>query len=415
MQSERYIVHVDMDAFFASIEQRDNPSLGGKPVIVGADPQKGRGRGVVAASSYEARKFGIHSAMPISTAYQKCPHAAFLLPDMQKYSEVSRHIYKILYDFTPEIEPVSIDEAFLNITGSYKLFGTPQKTCLLIKSSIKKETLLTASIGLAPTKMAAKIASDLEKPDGLVRVSRKNLLDFLWPLDIKRLWGLGKKTEAVLKDRGISTIGELAKKDVKEIMDLLGKNGLHLWQLANGIDDSEVLTDSEAKSLSSETTFDKDTSDRDQVEAAIMSLCEKVSARLRCEGLKAKTVTLKIRLEGFLTYTRALTLGVSTNHTDILYKYAKELYAKFDTFDGPKNSRLLSIALSKRSAPKGDPQKKKIRLIGVKASNLISSRQKDYLFKDFGDEKREMVHQALDRIRERFGSGFIRRAGGLRH
>ena len=194
MNTNRYIIHVDMDAFFASIEQRDNPSLRGKPVIVGADPKKGRGRGVVSTSSYEAREFGIHSAMPISIAYQRCPYAAFLLPDMERYSEASRRIYRILYDFTPDIEPVGIDEAFLDITASYKIFGTPREAALLIKKRIKEETSLTASVGLAPTKMAAKIASDLEKPDGMVEVSREGLLDFLWPLEIRRLWGLGKKT-----------------------------------------------------------------------------------------------------------------------------------------------------------------------------------------------------------------------------
>ncbi len=199
MISDRCIAHVDMDAFFASIEERDNPSLKGKPVIVGADPKKGKGRGVVSACSYEVRKFGIHSAMLISIAYRQCPSGIFLPVDIKKYSGVSREIYEILYNFTPEIQPISIDEAFLDITGSYRLFGTPRDVCLLIKSRIKGETLLTASIGLAPTKMAAKIASDLEKPDGMVEVRPENLLDFLQPLDASRLWGLGKKTEALLK------------------------------------------------------------------------------------------------------------------------------------------------------------------------------------------------------------------------
>ena len=387
--TDRYILHVDMDAFFASIEQRDDPSLKGRPVIVGADPKKGRGRGVVSTCSYEARKFGIHSAMPISIAYQRCPQAAFILPDMKRYGEASRSIYRIFYDFTPDIEPVGIDEAFLDITGSYKIFGTPRETALLIKKRIKEETLLAASVGLAPTKMAAKIASDLEKPDGMVEVSREKLCDFLWPLGINRLWGLGKKTEAVLRDKGINTINELAKKDVRDLVKLFGKNGLSLWQLANGIDESEVSTEAEAKSLSSEMTFDEDTSERDEIERALLSLSEKVSSRLRREGLKARTVTLKIRLEGFLTYTRAVTLDVSTNYADVLYKEIKELYNNFDT------------------------QKKKIRLIGVKASNLVSSREADYLFKEAADVKREMVHKAIDKVIERFGSGSIKRAGGL--
>lgn len=385
----RYIIHVDMDAFFASIEQRDNPALRNKPVVVGADPKNGRGRGVVSACSYEARKFGIHSAMPISIAYKKCPHAIFLPVDMEKYSIASREIYEILYNFTPEIEPVSIDEAFLDITGSYRLFGTPQKTCLLIKSRIKEKTSLTASIGLAPTKMAAKIASDLEKPDGMVEVKPENLLEFLRPLDIRRLWGLGKKTEEILKSVGINTIGDLAKKDAREMLRLFGKNGMHLWQLANGIDDSEVETDAEAKSVSNELTFDKDTSDKGEIEPALMSLCEKVSNRLRRENLKGRTITLKIRLEGFYTYTRAATIDSATNYVDTIFREIKGLYNKFDA------------------------NKKKIRLLGVRVSNLIPSRIQDDLFKEISSEKLEKVHKAVDRIKEKFGSGSIHRAGGI--
>ena len=191
---EKYIVHVDMDAFFAAIEQRDNPALRNRPVIVGADPKMGKGRGVVSTCSYEARKFGIHSAMPISFAYRKCPHAVFLPVNMKKYEKVSARIFRILSEFTPCVETVSIDEAFLDITGSFYIFGSPQKLCIQLKSRIKEETGLTASIGLAPTKMAAKIASDLKKPDGFVEVSREKLLDFLRPLSIRRLWGVGQKT-----------------------------------------------------------------------------------------------------------------------------------------------------------------------------------------------------------------------------
>lgn len=378
-----------MDAFFASIEQRDNPAFRNKPVIVGADPKGGKGRGVVSACSYEARKFGIHSAMPISTAYRKCPHGVFLPVDIGKYSRVSREIYGILYNFTPDIQPVSIDEAFLDITGSYRLFGTPQKTCLLIKSRIKEETHLSASIGLAPTKMAAKIASDLKKPDGMVEVQPENLLKFLRPLDIRRIWGLGKKTEEILKDMGINTIGDLAKKDAREMAGLFGKNGLHLWQLANGMDDSEVETDTEAKSVSNELTFDEDTSDKNKIESALMSLCEKVSNRLRRETLKGRTITLKVRLEGFHTYTRALTIDSATNYVDTIFREIKELYNNFDA------------------------DRKKIRLLGVRVSNLIPSGVQDDLFKEISSEKLEKVHEAVDKIKEKFGSGSIHRAGGI--
>jgi nucleotidyltransferase/DNA polymerase involved in DNA repair len=255
----RFIVHVDMDAFFAAIEQRDNPKFKGKPVIVGANPKKGEGRGVVSTCSYEARKFGIHSAMPISIAYKKCPQAVFLPVDMAKYERVSGEIYEILYNFTPQIEPVGIDEAFLDITRSFHLFESPHKTCLLIKSKIKSQTGLTASLGLAPTKMAAKIASDLKKPDGLVEISKEGLSEFLRPLDVGKIWGLGKKSQTVLHNMGIITIGELAKTDLGKIKEVFGKNGEYFRQLANGIDDSEVDTSEKIKSVSNEVTFFQDT------------------------------------------------------------------------------------------------------------------------------------------------------------
>jgi len=383
---KRFIAHVDMDAFFAAIEQRDNPRFRGKPVIVGADPKGGRGRGVVSACSYEARTFGIHSAMPISIAYRKCPRAIFLRPDTQKYSKVSPLIYEILYGFTPDVEPVSIDEAFLDISGTYRLFGTPRQTCLRIKSKIKDRTRLTASVGLAPVKMAAKIASDLGKPDGFIEVTQEGLLDFLWPLDISKIWGLGKKTEAVLNNMGVETIGDLAKMDVKKLIDVFGKNGAGLWQLANGIDERVVETETEAKSISNEVTFDKDTLNKDIIKGALMSLCERLSDRLRQEGLKGRTVTLKIRLEGFRTYTRTISMSGTTNFADIIYNQAERLYENFDAGD------------------------KKVRLVGIKLSNLLPLACKDNLFDEKADKKKEEVHKAIDKIKERFGERAIRRA-----
>lgn len=387
MKKERYIVHMDMDAFFAAIEQRDNPKFASKPVIVGADPKGGRGRGVVSACSYEARKFGIHSAMPISIAYRRNPHAIFLPPDMEKYSRVSEEIYNILYNFTPQIEPVSIDEAFLDISGTYHLFGTPRQTCLTIKSKIKEETRLTASVGLAPIKMAAKIASDLGKPNGFVEVTQEGLLDFLRPLDIGKIWGLGKKTEAILNNMGVKTIDDLAKMDVRELIHVFGKNGAHLWQLANGIDERVVQAETEAKSISNEVTFDKDILDKDIIEGTLVSLCEKLSGQLREASLKARTATLKIRLEDFHTYTRAVTMPEATNFADILYRQAKHLFENFDT--------------------KG----KKIRLLGVKASNLLPLNFQEGLFRERLDEKKEKVHKAIDKIKKKFGKIAIRRAG----
>jgi len=386
MQNEKYIVHIDMDAFFASIEQRDNPKFLGKPVVVGADPKQGKGRGVVSTCSYEARKYGIHSAMPISIAYKKCPHAFFLPVDMDKYSDVSSEIYKIFYNFTPDVEPISIDEAFLDITGSHHLFGAPLETCVLIKSRIKKETGLTASAGLAPIKMAAKIASDLKKPDGLVEVRQDELLQFLWPLPVEKIWGLGQKGKDILDAIGIKTIGSLAKMDRKEVIKLFGKEGIRLWQLANGIDERKVVAAGDAKSVSNEYTFMEDESDKDRIEATLLALCEKVAGRLRNEKLKGRTITLKIRLEGFETYTRSNSFENPTDFDEVIWKQVKSLFNDFDL------------------------KKKKIRLLGVKVSNFSSGNVQGDLFQDVSVVKMEKIHSALDKIRERFGDNVIHRA-----
>ncbi len=386
---KRYIVHVDMDAFFAAVEERDNPAYRGKPVVVGADPKNGKGRGVVSTCSYEARKYGIHSAMPISIAYKKCPHAIFVPPDMEKYSAVSSRIYRIFYDFTPDIETVSIDEAFLDITGSYHLFGTPLETCLAIKKKIKDETLLTASCGLAPTMMAAKIASDLKKPDGMVEVTEEGLLEFLRPLSVRKLWGLGPKGEALLNDMGIVTVGDIARRPVEDLVSLLGEHGRGLWELANGRDERCVTAGGDAKSVSNETTFEVDTADCDRIRGALMSLSESVSGRLRHDALKARTITLKIRLEGFVTYTRSVTLDEATNFCDVIYRKIMVLFDKFDR--------------------KG----KKVRLVGVKASNFLEDNITENLFAEDIDKKMENTHKAIDRIVDKFGPRAIFRAQGI--
>ena len=383
----RFIIHIDMDAFFAAIEQRDNPLLLGKPVVVGADPKAGQGRGVVSTCSYEARKFGIHSAMPISIAYKRCPQAVFLPVDSKKYNRVSDEIYEIFHSFTPKVEMISVDEAFLDITGSYHLFGTPRKTAQLLKSRIKEKTKITASVGLAPIKMAAKIASDLNKPDGLVEVNQDKLLDFLWPLDIDKIWGLGKKSKAIFNNSGIKTIGDLAKKELREVEAVLGKNGEYFWALARGIDEREVEVEEEAKSISNEYTFSRDSGDKEVIEAVLIKLCEKVSDRLRRENLKGKTVTLKIRLEGFLTYTRAKTLPKPTNFMDVIYKTIKELKDEFDC------------------------QSKKVRLVGVKVSKFSFGPVQATLFDQKEGEKKERVYRAIDKIKSKFGREAIFRAG----
>jgi len=385
-EKERFITHVDMDAFFASVEQRDDPGIRLKPVIVGSDPKRGKGRGVVSACSYEARKFGIHSAMPISEAYRLCPDGVFLPVDIDKYSRISGEIYDVLYSFTPDIEPVGIDEAFLDITGSHHLFGGPVETCRLIKSKIKNDTGLTASIGLAPNKTAAKIASDLKKPDGLVEVTAKGLLGFLRPLPVGKLWGLGKKSSEALNHIGVLTIGELAGCAPRKIREILGKNGEVFHAIANGIDDDPVVSEGEAKSVSNELTFDLDTAKKDKIASALMHLSEKVSSRLRKERIKCRTVTLKIRLGDFTTRTRSLTLKRATNLTDELYITVFELYNAFDC------------------------GMKKVRLVGVKASGLSGMTEEKELFENEIDRKRESVDLGMDRIKAKFGSGSIYRA-----
>jgi nucleotidyltransferase/DNA polymerase involved in DNA repair len=384
---ERRIVHVDMDAFFAAIEQRDNPALKGRPVIVGADPQGGRGRGVVSTCSYEARKYGVRSAMPISEAWRRCPQGVYLPPDFARYEEASLKIRAVFYEFTPDIEQVSIDEAFLDITRSAHLFGGPVETCRRIKARVRQATGLTCSVGLAPTKTAAKIASDLEKPDGLVEVSEAGLRAFLAPLDISRLWGLGPKTAGVLRAAGINTIGELAAAGPEQLRGL-GAHGPDLQALARGEDPREVREEGGAKSVGNETTFGQDTGDEREIKGALLGLADKVSFRLRQEGLKGRTVTLKIRLEGFETYTRARTLTLSTNYADVISKEALALYAAFGR------------------------GRRKVRLLGVKVSGLMPAAEPESLFEDAGDSRREKAHKAIDAIREKFGRSSIYRAGG---
>ncbi len=386
MEKERLIAHLDMDAFYAAVEQRDNPAYQGKPVVVGADPKGGSGRGVVSACSYEAREYGIHSAMPISTAYKKCPHAVFVRGDMQKYVRISRQIFAILERFTPDVEPISIDEGFLDITGSYHLFGTPEDTCRKIKAVVREETGLTASIGMAPNKMTAKIASDLEKPDGLVIVSREGLLGFLHPLPVEKLWGVGKRTLEALQRLNIHTIGDLARWSQEDMADRLGRAGTHVWKLANGIDPRDVRGEDGVKSIGHEHTFAEDETDWERIEDSLMWLSEKVSRRMRRNGYKGRTVTLKIRLADFSTYTRAVTLERPTNYVEDLYRNAVQKAGEFK------------------------PGRQAIRLIGIQVSNLECEEQQLDLFAGthMDTERKERLHTAVDTIKERFGESAIK-------
>lgn len=295
------ILHVDMDAYYASIEERERPELRGKPVIVGGNP---KGRGVVAAANYMARKFGVHSAMPSSRACRLCPEAVFLPSRIHYYAEVSEQIHKIFKDYTPLVEPISLDEAFLDVSASEKCYGSAEAIGKGIKQRIKEEIRLTASVGIAPSKFVAKVASDLGKPDGFVVVKSGDIQAFLDSLPVGRLWGVGKVTDRVLEEKGIRTIKQLRQQPCRTLHDLLGKWGDHLWGLAHGRDDRPVIPDQEAKSISHETTFETDHHSFDLLRSSMVELTEQVARRLRRHGLRARTVEIKIRFADFKTITR---------------------------------------------------------------------------------------------------------------
>jgi nucleotidyltransferase/DNA polymerase involved in DNA repair len=374
----RTILHLDMDAFFAAVEQRDHPEYRGQPVVVGADPKGGRGRGVVATASYEARKYGIHSAMPISKAYRLCPHAIYVRGSYQRYGEASRQVMAILQDFTPVIEKLSIDEAFLDVTGSLHLFGRAEDVAHKIKSRIRRELQLTASVGIAPNKFLAKIASDLQKPDGLVVVKEGEEKSFLAPLPIGKLWGVGKKTEVLLKNMGITTIGEIAKLPQTELGRKLGKWGYGLWLLANGIDERPVVTWSPQKSISQEITFDEDTDDPELLERTLFQLADELARLMRKSQLKGRTITLKIRLEDFSTFTRSRSFSDFIDSTEIIRGVAIELFRNFDRKN--QKVRLVGVGVSQLSSIYGEQLGlfEQEKPINQKLSNLLDSLKDKY-------------------------------------
>lgn len=383
----RTILHIDMDAFFAAIEQLDHPEYRGQPVIVGADPKGGQGRGVVSTASYEARKFGIHSAMPISRAYRLCPQGIFLPVRMKRYVEISQQVMTILQDYSPLVEPISIDEAFLDITGSLALFGGAEAIGWAIKKRIQQQTGgLTASVGIAPNKFVAKIASDLQKPDGFVVVKEKEVQGFLRDLPIFKLWGVGKKTEQRLRKIGITTIGELAVYPQDKLVRLFGKTGLHFWRLANGIDERPVIPSTPPKSVSQEITFETDTDDSEFIRLTLLRLAEALGKILRQQKLKGRTLTLKIRLQDFSTFTRSKTFTDFINAPDLLYRFAWEIFQKFDR------------------------QGKKVRLLGIGVSqlNTVGGEQLP-LFGEQGN-KRQKLYQIMDSLQAKFGKEAIVRA-----
>ena len=379
------ILHVDMDAFYASIEEREHPELVGKPVIVGGTPQ---GRGVVAAANYAARTFGVHSAMPARTAVKLCPNAVFLPTRIDYYAKVSEQIRDIFEAFTPRVEPLSLDEAFLDVTESQKLFGTPESIGRQIQQTVHKELQLVASVGIAPNKFLAKIASDLEKPAGFVVVPDNAIQAFLDPLPVRRLWGVGPVTAAALEQLGIQTIGQVRLLPANALHERFGQHGKHLWNLAQGIDDRPVVTDKAAKSISHETTFAVDVTDRDVLRAQALALTDQVAARLRIRGLSGKTVQLKIRFGDFQTITRAATLPNPTQLTQPIWRAVQQLLTK---------------NLPRPNAP--------IRLIGVGVSSLDNDPQhQQELFPDETAASQLQLEQTTDQIRQKFGATSLTRA-----
>ncbi|HVR70273.1 MAG TPA: DNA polymerase IV [Vicinamibacteria bacterium] len=372
----RAILHVDMDAFYAAVEQRDRPPLRGRPVIVGADPRGGRGRGVVATASYEARLFGVHSAMPISQAWRLCPQGCYVPPDMAKYARVSGQVMEILRRFTDCVEPISIDEAFLDVTASRRALGTGETIAQALKDVVRKETSLTASVGVATSKLVAKVASDLRKPDGLVVVPPGGEAALLAPLPVRRLWGVGPKMEEALARLGVSTIGELAALDPARLERRLGTHGHDLLLLARGIDDRPVVAArDEAKSVGHEHTYDVDTADLGRLRRTLLDLADSVAARLRAHGMRGRTVTLKYRDEDFRTLTRAETIAAPTDAGDRIFEVAWRLFEKAH---GGSKVRLLGVSVSGFAA---GPQ---LGLFGQAPSRADALR--DVVRERFGDD-----------------------------
>lgn len=392
---QKTFLHVDMDAFFASVEQHDRPELKGKPVVVGAPPDQ---RGVVAAASYEARRFGIHSAMPSRTAFQRCPEAIFLRGNMARYKEVSREIMRIFESYTPLVQPLSIDEAFLDVTGAQRLFGDGKTISGKIRHDIREQTGLTASVGIAPNMFLAKIASDMNKPDGITFVpfDQESIEQFLAPLPIGRMWGVGKVTQKKLLSLGISTLGELQRCDLKRLEKSLGVNSAKLFlRLAHGIDERGITLEVDEKSISNEITFKEDATDREVIEASYKRLIDKVGGRIRNAGFFAATVHLKIRWSDFSTITRQTKLSIPCSDDITLREVGMALL----------NEHL-------RNRP--------VRLIGFGVSGLTETdapqTQQLNLFEapDVAlHEKRSRLSRAADGIKKKFGHQSLRRGSDM--
>jgi DNA polymerase-4 len=375
-----------MDAFYASIEQRDNPELHGKPVVVGG----GSNRGVVAAASYEARVFGIRSAMPMVEARRRCPDLCRVAPRMSHYKTVSRQIFAVFREFTPLVEGLSLDEAFLDVTASRRLFGSGGDIARVVKDRIRNRTRLTASVGVAPNKLVAKIASDLEKPDGLVIVTPESVRETLDPLPVTVIPGIGRRTRERLDRAGIVTIAQLRAADDNTLAPVFGRFTRKTRERASGLDDREVVPSRAEKSISAEETYDVDLDQRDDMERGLLKLTERTSRRLRKAGLTAATVQVKIRQADFRTFTRQRRLMPPGDGTDQIFELARELLREW-------------------LANNADAR---IRLLGVGASNLSPAAQPD-LFAGQETASRGKIDDTVDEIRDRFGLTSVSRARTL--
>jgi len=387
----RSILHVDMDAFYASVETLDNPGLAGEAVIVG-----GLGtRGVVSTANYSARKFGVHSAMPMGKARRLCPKGHYLPPRMQRYREISKQVFGIFRNYTPLVEGLSLDEAFLDVTASARLFGSAQEIAVKLKEEIRETTGLTASVGVAHNKFLAKLASDLQKPDGLVVVPADRLAAFLDPMPIKRLWGVGSKTEPRLQALGILTFGQLLRAGADMVRPVLGNRTEHFLLLAAGQDEREVVAESEDKSISHEVTFEQDLTDTAELLAELQSLAEAVAQRLRSRHLLATTVTVKIRDQEFHTVTRSRSMPAGSNSTKTFYQIARALFLAW-----------------RQQHPKTP-----VRLLGMGVTGL-ELRFADDAVVESGDQADLPAQQKLDRvldtINQRYGKTKIVHAMTLR-
>ena len=340
----RVIFHVDLDAFYASVEERENPSLRGTPLIIGADPKGGKGRGVVVACSYEARKRGVRSGQPISRAYQLCPEGVYIRPNLALYGEVSVDVMELIKRYADKFEQVSIDEAYLDVTQSCMKYGGPIELARRIKSDLKEKKNLTCSIGVAPNKSTAKIASDFQKPDGLTYVDPEHVREFLAPLLVSKISGVGKKTEQQLNQLDIKTIGDLSKYPPKELYKKFGKSAVWLWAIANAEEQVEVQENYVMKSIGAEHTFEVDSGDWAEIDERLLALIDSVYERLLNENIAFRTVTLKIRFTGFETYTREKTLRFPTTSKDVIIETIHVLAEEFRSH--PKKVRLVGVRIS---------------------------------------------------------------------